>query len=313
MNVAATDGEATAQSCSDFMTLLYSWYTSTSADGTNVYSYVTVSGQSSGICPTNCAPSVCAALHTPKAYNVLGTSGGWGSGPGQPWNNYIQYVNPKQLAAAPGTLVSFFFQTQVYCSVAGTIFNSDPGAYQIAQFTAIQHNYPRNPLAQPCRTSSFFDAVRAGSHIHRSEDVIYDNGHGTGGVMPAYGAQVYAMEAGTVVPAPGNYGPAPEGYPACDVPTGTHAGNYVKIQSDSDHYYTIYFHVKPSVTQGHHVNQGDPIGTLDNSGCQSGAHLHVQRKNTSGVPVNFTIPCTNPTPKSNFYDGLVDDYVDDNL
>ncbi len=78
-------------------------------------------------------------------------------------------------------------------------------------------------------------------------------------------------------------------------------------------YYTTYFHVKPSVTQGHHVNQGDPIGTLDNSGCQSGAHLHVQRKNTSGVPVNFTIPCTNPTPKRNFYDGLVDDYVDDNL
>src|SRR5579875_107027 len=63
------------------------------------------------------------------------------------------------------------------------------------------------------------------------------------------------MEAGMVVAAPGNYGPAPEGYPACNKPTGTHAGNYVKIQASTictglsgDGYSTIYFHVKPLPT-----------------------------------------------------------------
>src|SRR5690348_1299694 len=34
-------------------------------------------------------------------------------------------------------------------------------------YTAIQHNYPRNPLPSPCFISSFFDAVRAGGHVHK--------------------------------------------------------------------------------------------------------------------------------------------------
>ncbi|HEV2245645.1 MAG TPA: M23 family metallopeptidase [Terriglobia bacterium] len=178
-------------------------------------------------------------------------------------------------------------------------------------YTAIQHNYPRNPLANPCFISSFFDAVR-GDHVHKSEDVVYDDGTHKRGVIPPYGSPVYAMEAGTVVVAQGNNGPAPEGYPACNVLTGTHAGNYVKIQT-SDNYFTIYFHVHPSVSTGQSVTPGQQIGTLDNSGCQSHAHLHVARKNPSNVPVNFTLPCANQTPVGSFYDGLVDDWVPDDL
>jgi len=146
---------------------------------------------------------------------------------------------------------------------------------------------------------------------HHAEDVVYDNGNG-GGVKPPYGAPVYAMEAGTVVAAPSTNGPASSPYPQC---VGA-PGNYVKIRADGDSYYTIYFHMSPSVSTNQHVNAGQQIGVLDNSGCQSGAHLHVGRKDPSGNPVNFTIPCVNPTPTMSFFsffDGLVADDVPDNL
>jgi hypothetical protein len=167
-------------------------------------------------------------------------------------------------------------------------------------FTPIQHNYPRNPLPEACRISSFFDAVR-NQLAHHAEDVVFDNGNG-GGTVPAYGTPVYAMESGTVVAVASGNGPSSLGYPGC---AGTGAlGNYVKIKG-SDGYFTIYFHVAPSVSLNQQISQGQQIGVLDNSGCQSGAHLHVGRKNPSGTPVNFTIPCTNPTPTTNFFDGLV--------
>lgn len=142
--------------------------------------------------------------------------------------------------------------------------------------------------------------------------MVYDNGQGTGGASPAYGTPVYAAEAGQVVAVNSGAGAAPGGYPAC-IGTGA-AGNYVKIQG-SDGYYTIYFHVMPlpSIVKGVKVTAGQEIGTLDNSGCQSGAHTHVARKDSSGNPVNFTLPCTNPVPTIKYYDGLVDDSVPDNL
>ena len=71
----------------------------------------------------------------------------------------------------------------------------------------------------------------------------------------------------------------------------------------------------PTVSTGSPVYAGQVIGNLDNSGCQTAAHLHVGRKDASGVPVNFTIPCVNPTPTSQFDDGdgIVEDGVPDDL
>ena len=104
-------------------------------------------------------------------------------------------------------------------------------------------------------------------------------------------------------------GPAGTAYPGCQ---GA-AGNYVKIQTGG--YFTIYFHVNPSVLNGASVTAGQVIGVLDNSGCQTAAHLHVARKDGSGVAVNFTLPCVNPTPTTRFddADGLVGDGVPDDL
>ena len=66
-------------------------------------------------------------------------------------------------------------------------------------FTSIQHDYPRNPLPQACRITSFFDASRFG-HAHHAQDLVHDNGSG-GKTVPAYGTPVTAMEAGTVTAA----------------------------------------------------------------------------------------------------------------
>src|SRR5581483_1020434 len=169
--------------------------------------------------------------------------------------------------------------------------------------TPIQHNYPRNPLTLACRISSFFDSVRNGKK-HKALDVGHDDGNG-GWAPPPYGTPVYAMEEGDVVAAVGTNGPASQPYPNCLGAPGN-----VKIKG-LDNYYTIYFHITPTVLQGQHVFQGNQIGITDNSGCQRRPHLHVQRKDPSGTPVNITIPCLNPTPTTRFDDGDADDDVPD--
>ncbi|WP_353073137.1 M23 family metallopeptidase [Tunturiibacter gelidoferens] len=122
---------------------------------------------------------------------------------------------------------------------------------------------------------------------------------------PAYGTSVYAMEAGTVTKLDGSEGPASPAFPACQ---GLRKlANTVWIQG-SDTYITRYVHVTPApgLTLGQKVTQGQVIGTLDNSGCQQGAHLHLGRYPVNGPAVNFSIPCVN-APTNQLWDGTVDD------
>jgi hypothetical protein len=303
----------------------YSVYTSHAADGTYVYTTVEVSGFTSGSCPTFPAQLVneChSATHTPDAYNLLGGVGGWQNGSPSYWPDNISMTNSQQVAATPGSIISWSFGGEVYCTGCGCYIWTCPiSTGSVLQYTAIQHNYTVDPLPQPCWISAFFDAVRHDS-VHGADDVVYDNGQKTGGVTPAYGTAVYAMEAGKVVAAPSSYGPAPQGYPACTQVTPAPPGNYVKIQavaastcagSSGDNYSTIYFHVLPSVSVGQCVTAGQQIGTLDNSGCQSAAHTHIARKDPKGNPVNFHTVCTNDPPTKTFFDGLVDDWVPSSL
>ena len=75
----------------------------------------------------------------------------------------------------------------------------------------------------------------------------------------------------------------------------------------------VYFHVTPSVSANQHVDEGQVIGQIDNSGCQNAAHVQFGRKDPSNVPVNFRIPCINPEPTTRYSDGLVDDDVPDDI
>jgi murein DD-endopeptidase MepM/ murein hydrolase activator NlpD len=103
----------------------------------------------------------------------------------------------------------------------------------------------------------------------------------------------------TTVPASAAYTGVPGRVPAWPA-------NYVKIQG-SDGYFTVYVHVTPTVPEGRVVAQGDQIGITDNSGCQSGGHIHMSRTDSSGTAVNFKLPCVNPLPTTNFSDGVVND------
>lgn len=170
----------------------------------------------------------------------------------------------------------------------------------VYSYTPVQHNYPGNPLGQACRISQFFDRIGHSGSSHHAEDVVFD------GVATSWGAPVYAMEAGTVTKVVATAGPASLPFPQCQ---GAGApGNRVNVQA-ADGYITVYYHVMPltGITVNTHVSQGQQIGNLDNSGCQSGPHLHVGRIDTASNPVNFTIPCVNPLPTNGFGDGSVDD------
>ena len=194
-----------------------------------------------------------AAFHggDPKAYNVISSTGGWNLGASGPWNSYISVQNNQTIVADPGVLYLNNWEGQVVCSLAGNLYNTGTLSDNVAGFTQIQHNYPRNPLSVPCFVSGFFDDIRNGRR-HNAEDIVKSDGHGSGTAL-AIGDPVYAMEGGTVTASIGNNGPAPTPYPQC---AGA-PGNYVKIRT-SDNYSTVYFHVKPlsTIQNGVPVSQG---------------------------------------------------------
>jgi hypothetical protein len=97
---------------------------------------------------------------------------------------------------------------------------------------------------------------------------------------------------------------AQSSYPSCL--SASSPANYVKIKG-SDGYYTVYVHVTPSVSQNQTVTAGQQIVVTDHSGSQQVEHVHMARKDPNNNPVNFTVPCVNPTPTTKFWDNEVDD------
>jgi hypothetical protein len=287
--------------CCGQMIPQYDSYATYSSDShNNFYQTIVVEGTTTGSCYYTCGPnnqqcqfSWCyTAMHTPKINNVINGVGGWTTGPGVSPFSYISFQTTTSVQIPPGGQSLVYWEADVSCSGSGQIFASG--------LTPIQHNYPKNPLPQVCRITSWYDASRT-TGAHHANDLVFDsNGH-----VPL-GTPVYAMEAGTVVEAVSGQPSAP--YPACKSTVPRPPGNHVWIQT-ADKYKTLYFHMTPSVTVGAHVNAGDQIGTLDSSGCQSGPHLHVGRKDPNGASVNFTIPCVNPLPTTKFDDGTIDDNV----
>ena len=296
------------------MTPQYSTYTSFSTDSSGV---ITTTVTVQGTTQINPSCTYCySAWHSPKTVNQFTRTdtgavlaGGLTSGPGvQPPSQQINYTstttfNPLDYSDQDWTWTSTT-SSQVFCSVVGQIYAGGTGGFQAG--TPSQHAYTQNPLPSNCRISQYYDAVR-NHRAHHAEDVVLDDGRG-GGIRPQYGTPVFAAESGTVTEAVSGRGPSQLPYPQC---AGTGApGNYVRVRG-SDGYSTTYFHVTPTVSTNQQVTRGQQIGVLDDSGCQSGAHLHMGRRDPSGHSVNFSIPCVNPFPTDRFFDGLVDDSVPD--
>ena len=110
-----------------WMTPSYSSYTSATTDGTYIYTSVTVSGTTTGTCPT--FPAYLAnechnTTHKPQVYNVIGSVGGWQYGSPVYWNSSISMTNNQQIAATPGTEYTFSSTAEVICSfIGGAIYS----------------------------------------------------------------------------------------------------------------------------------------------------------------------------------------------
>jgi hypothetical protein len=118
--VSACVRSGLAQGCSLVMTQNYSYYFTETTDDIKIYTTVVVDGAA------NCTPSPScpcgSAVHTPKAYNQLGSTGGWGSGSPQCVNCYLSYQNHQSITATAGVQYPFVFGAEIACSVVGTFW-----------------------------------------------------------------------------------------------------------------------------------------------------------------------------------------------
>jgi len=293
---------AHGQGCSATLEPHFSVYNTTSGDGTNIHTSVTMQGYANIFGPG--CPQMNTATHHVGAENKLNNVDHWSySANGCP-TCYFSVTDNEQIVGVPGVVYPWNWDGTAICSVVGGFYGTGGGG-GVASYTQVQHTYPGKPLSAPCWISQFFDHVTNGK-THRAQDVDNSNTNSNGGIATPNGTPVYAAEAGTVDSRGTGNPPAAQGYPACAGRQPAWPANYVKIKGN-DGYFTVYVHVTPTVAVGTPVTQGQQIGVTDNSGCQSGGHIHMRRTDPSGTPVNFTIPCVNPVPKNNFYDGLVND------
>jgi hypothetical protein len=139
----------------------YAVYTSDSTDGNQIFISVLTDGSASmTIGGSYCGPGyqimqdqINSATHTPSSYNVIGGTGGWGTGSPSCVNCYLSYQNDQSIAATPGVTYSGQETGQIYCSVGGAIF-APPIKYfnfEIAYTRFITSNYIPDPGPPPVR------------------------------------------------------------------------------------------------------------------------------------------------------------------
>ena len=113
-----------AQGCVGVMTPEYSTYNSSSFDSSDhIYSSVSVDGYTL-MGNTEYCPAAKTAIHTPRAYNVLSTMGGWINGNGAPAASYISVTNPEEIVGIPGVVYYNVMQTRVICSDVGSFYSA---------------------------------------------------------------------------------------------------------------------------------------------------------------------------------------------
>jgi hypothetical protein len=110
-----------AQGCRLDLTPHYSAYANESTDGTYIYTSVLVDGYADFTPSAGCTGN--GAVHTPYAYNVIGSTGGWRSGTSGCMTCYYSYENDQSLVASPGTTYPFNWDGEMNCTVFGTFWS----------------------------------------------------------------------------------------------------------------------------------------------------------------------------------------------
>jgi hypothetical protein len=113
---------ANAQGCRLDYTPNYAIYENESTDGTNIYTSVLVDGSTTGSPSAGCDyPN---AQHTPMAYNVTGSTGGWLTGTPGYMTSYLSVQNNQEVPGAPG-IIYLDADGEVICSVLETSWIGD--------------------------------------------------------------------------------------------------------------------------------------------------------------------------------------------
>lgn len=111
---------AWGQGCLLDLTPHYSIYVNQSTDGTRIYTSVLTDGYADFTPSAGCTGQ--GAVHTPKSYNLLNSTGGWGSGTSGCMACYLSYENDQSILPAEATDYEFDYQGEVVCTAFGAIF-----------------------------------------------------------------------------------------------------------------------------------------------------------------------------------------------
>jgi hypothetical protein len=90
-------------------------------DGMNLYTTVLMDGSTSGDPSAGC--NYPTATHTPEAYNMLNSTGGWVYGTAGYMTSYITVQNDQQVAVVLGGNYTWTTEGEVVCSVFGDFYD----------------------------------------------------------------------------------------------------------------------------------------------------------------------------------------------
>ncbi|MFH2006849.1 MAG: M23 family metallopeptidase [bacterium] len=123
----------------------------------------------------------------------------------------------------------------------------------------------------------------------------------------ANGTPIYAGISGTVVSSALGY---PNCYNnGCDAACWN-AFNFVKLQSDcgdpnnaANDLFVYYLHIDnlaPGISNGAHVNQGELVAYVGNSGCSTGPHIHLEVVSVPAGQSAYLSTCNSVNPTSRY-------------
>jgi hypothetical protein len=192
----ASVGTSLGQSCFSWMTLEYSTYESETADATHIYTSVLIDGTTGG----SCNPQTCdhcnqimnpPPVHTPKAYNLTASTGGWGTGASGAWNSYISEENDQTITATAGTEYPFQWDWEILCTLGGTLLNNGGNGYVSVANTKEETTTPglntwcpstpicANTSNPRCKVSSIYEGSNQPCHAAHWCEFVAVSAYGT--------------------------------------------------------------------------------------------------------------------------------------
>src|SRR6516225_4411338 len=108
------------QGCRLDLTPHFSVYANESTDGTYIHTSVLTDGYADFTPSAGCTGQ--GAVHTPQSYNLINSTGGWGSGTSGCMTCYLSYENDQSILPSPGVDYEFDYQGQVACSIFGVFW-----------------------------------------------------------------------------------------------------------------------------------------------------------------------------------------------